>query len=72
MSRVQPWPKLRDASSWRGRTVEERAQAIEKACRAAVELLAASPDRAGRLRRVDPVPPSTRALLQRLAARSDA
>jgi len=35
-----------------------------------MQLLRGAPDRAARLARVDPVPPSTRAHLQRLAARS--
>ena len=64
------WPRLQAAPSWRERSVEERAQAIEAACRAAVQILAASTpqQRQARLARVDPVPPSTRALLRRLAA----
>ncbi|HUI25259.1 MAG TPA: hypothetical protein VL403_04170 [Candidatus Kryptonia bacterium] len=46
----------------------ERGQAIEAACRAAMQLLQGVPDRQARLRRIDPVPASTRALLRRLAA----
>jgi hypothetical protein len=72
MTRKRAWPKLHEASSWRERTIEERARAIEQACRAALQLLADSPDRVARLRRVDPVPPSTLALLRRLAAGRDA
>lgn len=65
------WPKLREAPSWRGRGFEERARAIEDACRSAIQILSSSPDRLARLRRIDPVPASTRALLRRLAARID-
>ena len=68
---IRRWPKLRDAASWRDRPVEERARAIEQACRAALQMLAGSPDRVARLRRIDPVPPSTRALLRRLRAGRD-
>lgn len=71
MAENRPWPKLRDGASWRDRSVGERARAIEQACRTAVQLLAGSPDRATRLRRIDPVPPSTRALLRRLRAGRD-
>ena len=46
----------------------ERALAIEAACRAAMQLIESAPDRLARLRRIDPVPDSTRALLCRLAA----
>jgi len=71
MAGVRPWPKLRDTGSWCGRSVEERARGVEQACRAAMQMLAGSPDRAARLRRIDPVPPSTRALLRRLCAARD-
>jgi hypothetical protein len=66
-----PWPKLRDAAFGRDRPIEERARAVEQACRAAMQMLAGSPDRAARLRRIDPVPRSTRALLRRLRAARD-
>jgi len=71
MAGTRPWPKLRDAASSRDRPVEERARAVEQACRAAMQMLAGSPDRAARLRRIDPVPRSTRALLRRLRAARD-
>jgi len=47
--------------------MEERARAVESACRLAIQLLDGAPDRAARLARIDPVPESTRALLRRLA-----
>jgi hypothetical protein len=63
------WPKLRDAPSWRGASVAERACAIENACRTAIELLEDSNEREARLRHIDPVSSSTRAIIRRLAAR---
>lgn len=69
MSAGAPWPQLPEPESWRDRSIEERARAIESACRTALQLLASAPDRALRLARIDPVPASTRALLRRLAAR---
>jgi hypothetical protein len=72
MSKAPRWPKLSALPSWRERSVEERARAIESACRAALELLADSPDGEARLRRIDPVPASTRDLLRRLASAADA
>jgi hypothetical protein len=66
------WPKLRDAPSWRGASVAERARAIESACRTALELLEDSKEREARLRHIDPVPGSTRAIIRRLAARGHA
>lgn len=63
------WPRLPQPESWKNRSIEERARAIESACRTALQLLTAAPDRDARLTRVDPVPASTRALLRRLAAR---
>ena len=62
------WPKLREAVSWRGASVAERARAIESACRTAIELLEDSKEREARLTRIDPVPASTRAIIRRLAA----
>jgi hypothetical protein len=61
-------PKLREAPSWRGASVAKRARAIESACRTAIELLEDSKEREARLRRIDPVPSSTRAIIRRLAA----
>jgi len=69
MSAKARWPQLPQPESWRDRSIEERAWAIESACRTALQLLAAAPDREARLARIDPVPASTRALLRRLAAR---
>jgi hypothetical protein len=63
------WPRLREAPSWRGASVAERARAIESACATAIELLQDSKEREARLRRIDPVPSSTRAIIRRLAAR---
>jgi hypothetical protein len=62
------WPRLREAPSWRGASLAERARAIESACRTAIELLQDSKEREARLRRIDPVPASTRAIIRRLAA----
>ena len=62
------WPKLREAPSWRGAGIAERARAIENACRTALELLEHSKDREARLRHIDPLPASTRAIIRRLAA----
>jgi len=62
------WPKLREAPSWRGVGIAERARAIENACRTALELLEDSKDREARLRHIDPLPASTRAIIRRLAA----
>jgi hypothetical protein len=62
------WPTLRDAPSWRGASVADRARAIENACRTAIELLEDSKEREARLRRIDPIPRSTRAIIRRLAA----
>ena len=62
------WPRLRDAPSWRGASLAERARAIESACLTAMELLEDSKEREARLRRTDPVPSSTRAIIRRLAA----
>ena len=62
------WPRLREAPSWRGASLAERARAIENACRTAIELLEDSEDREARLGRIDPVPTSTRAIIRRLAA----
>lgn len=66
MSRI--WPTLEATSTWRDASVEERSHGVENACRAAMQLLADAPDRHERLRRMDPVPSSTRAHLHRLAA----
>ena len=68
MKRVPKLPRLRDAPSWRGASIAERARAIENACRTAIELLEDSKDREARLSRIDPVPSSTRAIIRRLAA----
>ena len=68
MNRASKWPRLRDAPSWRGASVAERGRAIENACRTAIELLEDSEEREARLRRTDPVPSSTRAIIRRLAA----
>jgi hypothetical protein len=68
VKRVPKWPRLRDAPSWRGASVTERARAIENACRTAIQLLEDSKEREARLRRIDPVPKSTRAIIRRLAA----
>lgn len=62
------WPKLREAPSWRGASMTKRARAIENACLTALELLEHSKDREARLRQVDPLPASTRAIIRRLAA----
>jgi hypothetical protein len=62
------FPRLREAPSWRGASVVERARAIENACRTAMELLEDSKEREARLRRIDHVPSSTRAIIRRLAA----
>jgi hypothetical protein len=62
------WPRLREAPSWRGASVAERARAIESACRTAIELLQDSKEREARLRSIDPVPASTRTIIRRLAA----
>jgi hypothetical protein len=62
------WPRLREAPSWRGAGIAERARAIENACRTALELLEDSKDREARLRHIDPLPTSTRAIIRRLAA----
>ena len=64
------WPVLDPPPSWAGRSVAERAEAIKAACRAAMQILEAAPDRAERLSRIDPVPASTVALLHKLAARN--
>jgi hypothetical protein len=69
MPGVAKWPKLPKSPSLRNISIASRAQAIETACRTAMELLEHSPQREARLRRIDPVPASTRALLRRLAAR---
>jgi len=61
-------PRLREAPSWRGASLAERARAIESACRTAIELLEDSNEREARLRRIDPVPRSTRDIIRRLAA----
>lgn len=61
------WPEIEGADSWRDRSLEERALAIESACRAAMQILEGSPDRERRLSRGDPLPPSTLDLLRRLA-----
>ena len=58
------WPKLREAPSWRGAGIAERARAIENACRTALELLEDSKDREARLRHIDPLPASTRAIIR--------
>jgi hypothetical protein len=65
-------PKLREAPSWRGASLEERARALEAACAGAMELLEYSKEREARLRRIDPIPASTRAILRRLAASGNA
>jgi len=62
------WPKLMPTPSWADRSIAERAQAIESACRTAMQLLEGCPDREVRLARTDSVPASTRTHLQRLAA----
>jgi hypothetical protein len=72
MKSGRKWPKLREAPSWRGASVEERARAIEAACAGAMELLEHSKEREARLRRIDPVPASTRAHIRRLAASGNA
>jgi len=69
MRRDPQWARLEPAPSWRGRSIAEHDRAIASACRTAMQLLEGAPDRAARLAHVDPVPPSTRAHLRRLAAR---
>lgn len=69
MSHERPWPRLEKGESWRARSLEERARAVESACRTAMQLLAGSSNRARRLARIDPVPASTLAHLRRLARR---
>lgn len=61
------WPRLQPAPSWRARSLAERDRGIVAACHSAMQLLQEVPDRAARLARVDPLPPSTRAHLRRLA-----
>lgn len=70
MQRDVRWPRLQPALLWRDRSTEERARAVEGACRAAMQLLDGAPDRHRKLGRIDPVPQSTRAHLRRLAAQS--
>jgi hypothetical protein len=67
VKRGPKWPTLLETPSWRGVGVAARARAIENACRTAMELLQDSEQREARLRRIDPVPPSTRAIIRRLA-----
>ncbi len=62
-------PKLVSDDTWRGRSIEERAAAIDAACRGAMQVLQDAADREARLRRVDRLPESTRRHLRRLAAR---
>jgi hypothetical protein len=62
------WPRLQSPPSWRARSIAERDRGIVVACRTAMQILEAAPDRARRLMRIDPVPASTRAHLRRLAA----
>lgn len=50
--------------------MDARDRAISMACRAAMQLLEGAPDREVRLRRVDPVPQSTRELLAALPRRN--
>jgi hypothetical protein len=64
---AEHWPKLEAGDSWRSRSLEERATAIESACRTAMQILEGSSDRARRLAHVDPVPASTLRHLRRLA-----
>ena len=62
-------PKLLAPDTWRNRSTDERASAIEAACRGAMQLLQDADDREDRLRRVDQLPESTRRHIRRLAAR---
>jgi hypothetical protein len=62
------WRLLEPHTTWRGRSFAERADAIEAACRGAMQVLQGLPDGAARLARIDPVPESTRILLRRLAS----
>ena len=63
------WRALRPPPPWRDRSIEERDRAIQSACRAAMQMLADAPNRVDRLRRIDPVPDSTRAILGALVRR---
>jgi hypothetical protein len=63
------WPRLAPADLWRDRSLEERAAAVEAACKAAMQILEDASDREARLHRIDPVPESTRQHLRRLASR---
>jgi hypothetical protein len=50
----------------------ERAEALESACRTAMEIVASSPDGRARLARPDPLPASTVRILHRLIAETHA
>lgn len=62
----RPWPTL-PYDTWRGRSIEERAEGIALVCQAAMELIDSSDDAESRLKTPDPLPASTKALLRRLA-----
>ncbi len=59
-----------EVEPYRGMTQEERARDLRRACRAAVRLLAARPDRERVLAHVDPLPESSRRALARLRAQA--
>jgi hypothetical protein len=63
------WPTLDKDDSWRMRSLEERARAIESACRTAMQILEESPQKTRMLGHIDPVPSSTLSHLRRLARR---
>lgn len=70
MTQDESWPRLHPARRWPDDSDAKRGDAVEAACRTAMQLLQDVPDRERYLARLDPVPRSTRALLRRLASRS--
>jgi hypothetical protein len=54
-------PKLAPAPRWRGRTVDEHAEAVVAVCRAAAAIVESQPDGRKHLSSAERVPDSTRA-----------
>jgi hypothetical protein len=68
---AKPNARLLPSEDWSGRSIEERARALESACSAAIQIVSES-DTYDRLSRIDPVPATTMRIIRRLIANARA
>jgi hypothetical protein len=71
-AQANPRARLLPAEVWSGRSIEERARALESACSAAIQIVVSDSDPDDRLSRIDPVPASTMRIIRRLIANARA